>query len=71
VQIGPPDLSYPLTCNAFSTILATSGILLYLGTMGESHTRFVPIKPRPSACPANGCCSSKPSPSQATTQSGI
>ena len=63
MQVGPPDLSYPLACNAFSTILATGGILLYLGTVGKSHTRFVPIKPRPSARPANCCSSSKSCPS--------
>jgi hypothetical protein len=55
VQVGPPDVSYPLTCDPLCAVLAPHSTLLQLCPMSKAHARLVTIESCASTPPTDAC----------------
>jgi hypothetical protein len=53
VQVGPPDVTYPLACDALCAVLAPHRAFLQLRAVSKAHARLVAIQPRASTSPAD------------------
>jgi hypothetical protein len=62
VQVGPPDVAYPLACDALCAILTTYSTLLQLRTVSKAHARLVTVQSSASTSPTDTCGRSQASP---------